>query len=261
MNGQKIEIPGGGFVQLLDVLGSDLTVVNAARVSMDKESEWEKTCECGIQYDPTQRFSKWPGCGADERSCPKRVSNTLSERDRKLIAYLANHRPIHFTPFSQPQIQLRIRMPIFVARQWFKSTIGFTRNEVSRRYVDARPEFFAPPVWRSKAENVKQGSGGGMSDVRNNVAHSLLDGVHREAMECYRRLLALGVCPEQARICLPQSMFTEFVECASLFAYARIIQLRDEATAQQETGDYARAVRQLIEPLFPVSVAALLGGK
>jgi len=219
---QKIEIPGGGYVELLDVLGSDLTVVNAARVSFAKQVE------------------------------------EFREQDERLIRYLARHH--HWTPFSQCQIQLRIQMPIFVARQWFKHTVGITRNEVSRRYVDAPPEFFFPTEWRERAEDKKQGSGAAITEGRQLPADIIARDAVLRAAAAYETLIQMGVCPEQARMVLPQSMQTEFVETGSLATYARIIRLRDEAHAQAETREWARAVRQLIEPKFPVSVAALLEG-
>lgn len=231
----RIEVPGGGAVELLEWMGDDLAVVNSARVSMAKESEWQHE----RSEDEVGEFWK----------------KVLSERDRGLISYLARHQ--HWTPFAQCQVRLRIRMPIFVARQWYKHQIGITRNETSRRYVDDTPEFFRPPVWRERAENVKQGSGGAVDGPLQGWADSQLENAYRVAATTYDTFINAGICPEQARIVLPQGMFTEFVECGSLAAYARVIALRDEAHAQQETADYARAVRALIEPLFPVSVAAL----
>ena len=126
--------------ELIDYMGSDLTVVNAARVSFDKESEWEIkgkeiTDEFGTYIEDTE---------------------SLSERDDRLIHYLASHN--HWTPFSHPQVTLRETVPIFVARQRFKHVVGFSYNEVSRRYVDSPPEFYEPKVWRKAAENKKQGS-------------------------------------------------------------------------------------------------------
>ena len=123
-------------VDYVNHMGNDLTVVNAARVSFDKESEWEEVEPFG----------------------PTLADFDLSKKDNKLITYLAKHG--HWTPFSHPQITLRYTVPIIVARQEFKHIVGFTRNEVSRRYVDDEPEFYVPDVWRSRPEgSVKQGSG------------------------------------------------------------------------------------------------------
>lgn len=218
---------GISSVELIDSMGSDLTVVNAARVSMHKESEW--------------------GYGTDDP-----VEVCLKESDAKLIHYLATHG--HWTPFSHPQISLRIKMPIFIARQWFKHQVGFTRNEVSRRYVDEKPELFAPTEWRGRAPNVKQGSSDSLVDIdaerfRRWMMYSVL---------IYEELLDKDVCPEQARMVLPQSMYTEFIETGSLAAYARLCRLRLDPHAQREVRQYAEVVSNIIEPLFPVSWKELM---
>jgi thymidylate synthase (FAD) len=218
----KREIPGGGSVELLGVFGTDLDVANCARVSMDKHHE------------------------------------EFTEGDVRLIHYLASHG--HWTPFAQPQARFRFVMPLFVARQWFKSTVGLTRNEVSRRYVDAPPIFVWPVIWREKAENVKQGSGEPVSEDRRQYAFGEVRRLEAHVRGVYQSLLDIGICPEQARSVLPQSMATSFIETGSLAAYARIIRLRDAGDAQQETAAYARAVRALLLPHFPVSLAALCGG-
>jgi thymidylate synthase (FAD) len=197
---------GVGNAHLIDSMGDDLTVVNAARVSMGKESFWE--------------MSKLP------------------ERDAKLINYLAKHQ--HWTPFSHVMVTLRLKMPIFVARQWFKHTIGFTRNEISRRYVDETPEFYSPERLRLRADNVKQGS----SDEEIET-----DEFNKEyedsALALYRLNLDDGVAPELARMYLPQSTYTEFYETASLAAYARLFNLRTEETSQQEIRKYAEVVGEI----------------
>lgn len=233
MERELIEIPGGGFVELLNVMGTDLDVVNAARVSFHKESQWEYAA---------------PG---DEES------RILNLPDTRLIYYLARHG--HWTPFAQPQAQFRIKMPIFCTRQWFKHQIGLTRNEVSRRYVDDVPEFWVPEEWRERADDKKQGSGAVIKDGCETGFTGMLRAVQEFSLAHYQTLIRAGVCPEQARAVLPQSMFTEFVETGSLAAYARIVGLRDAPDAQAEIRDYAVAVRQLLEPRFPVSFAALTG--
>jgi thymidylate synthase (FAD) len=207
-------------MELLDVFGNDLTVVNAARVSFAKEST---------------EFS-----GADE----------------KLIKYLAKHN--HVTPFFHPQIRLRIKMPIFVAREWYRHQIGFARNEVSRRYVDTKPECWipSPDQIRERDPKLKQGSKDNQVDNAETV-HQLIK-THTEVnVMVYEDLLSQGVAPEIARCVLPQSMFTEFIETGSLAAYARLYKLRTDPTAQREIQDYAKKLGELIEPLFPVSWKAL----
>ncbi len=231
-----IQFDGIGSVELLDVFGSDLTVANAARVSFNKESFYEK-----------ETFIDDAG--------NEQVRERLPERDAKIIDFLAEHK--HITPFFHPQLQFRIKMPIFVAREWFRSVIGFARNEVSRRYIKSTPECFIPTLLRKSDKNIKQGSS--LDPVEDHDA--VLERMQTfadQSMRLYEELLAAGVCPEQARIILPQGMYTEFIETASLSAYARIVTLRKEATAQQEIQWYARAFEQLGHQAFPVSWAALM---
>ena len=207
-------------VELLDHMGDDLTVVNAARVSMAKHSA------------------------------------QLVDKDEKLILYLATHN--HWTPFSHVTFQFRIKMPIFIAREWFRHTVGITRNEVSRRYVTDEPEFFTPAEWRSKAEHVKQGSGEVIDSAGRVLEISTAyDKAIETCAEAYETLLNCGVCPEQARMVLPQSMMTEFIETGSLYAYARIWRLRTDPHAQKEIQQIAAQVGEEIEKLCPVSWAAL----
>ena len=209
-----------GFVEVLDIFGSDLTVVNAARVSFAKES------------------------------------HEFSEQDGKLVRYLAKHH--HISPFFHPQIHLRIKMPIFVAREWYRHQIGFARNEVSRRYVDTPPECYIPEEeqLRERDSNKKQGSKDTPPEEAQRAA-GILRGITQSAMDCYKDLLFLKVAPEVARMVLPQSMYTEFVETGSLAAYARLCNLRLDPTAQKEIRDYATAVDSLLRERFPVSWAAL----
>lgn len=223
--------------ELIDSMGDDLLVVNSARVSFDKESDWE---------NPLYR---------EDWEYPR-----VKEKDRKLIHYLAKHG--HFTPFTHPQITLRITVPIFVARQDFKHQIGFTRNEVSRRYVDDEPEFYVPEVWRSRPEgSVKQGSGGEnlthkelSSRLRVDNAYALL---LDHAENLYSELLESGVAPEQARMVLPQSMYTSYYTTGSLAAWARAYKLRTDSHAQKETQVLYHQVGSIIAPLFPESWSAL----
>lgn len=209
-----------GFVEVLDIFGSDLTVVNAARVSFAKES------------------------------------HEFSEQDGKLVRYLAKHH--HISPFFHPQIHLRIKMPIFVAREWYRHQIGFARNEVSRRYVDSLPECYIPveEQLRERDPRAKQGSKDTPPEEAQRAA-GILRGITQSAMDCYKDLLFLKVAPEVARMVLPQSMYTEFVETGSLAAYARLCNLRLDPTAQKEIRDYATAVDSLLREKFPVSWAAL----
>ena len=218
-------------VEYIQHTGSDLAVVNAARVSFDKESAWEKNGKFG---------------GTD---------NDLSEKDEKLIRYLANHK--HFSPFNHSFITLRIKAPIFVARQLVKHKF-MPWNEVSRRYVDDEPEFYFPDVWRAKAENVKQGSSEQEVDINPKFMTYASVG---ESLKEYNRMLSLGVCAEQARMILPQNMMTSWWWSGTLGAYCDMLKLRLDPHTQKESRIVAEKVKEIIEPLFPVSVPALLGVK
>lgn len=214
---------GIGFVELLEKFGDDLTVVNAARVSFQKES------------------------------------HSLTQGDKKLISYLAKHN--HITPFFHPQARFRIKMPIFVARQWFKHTVGFARNEVSRRYVDFVPQCWVPKPEeiRERDQNKKQGSKN-TPVSESDDAHAIMDNHCKASIDAYETLLKKGVAPEIARTLLPQSMYTEFFETASLSAYARLCRLRLDPSAQKEIRDYATAIHKIMTGLFPVSWEALSCG-
>lgn len=205
-------------VELLETFGDDLTVVNAARVSLGKHV------------------------------------TDFTERDAKLIKYLVEHD--HTSPFFHPQVRFRLRMPIWMAREWFRHTIGFARNEVSRRYVDEPPTFHIPGVLRSRAPNKKQGS---QDDVHELSAAYRMKMEHlcHMASELYETLLTNGVCPEQARMILPQNMMTEFIETGSLAAYARLCHLRLGDDAQKEIRDVAGMVSAELHKVFPVSWTAL----
>ena len=184
----------------------------------------------------------------------------LGEADTKLIKYLASHG--HISPFGHAFASFHIKAPIFVARQLVKHK--FLRwNEISRRYVDSEPEFYTPPVWRGVAANVKQGSD---PNVAINTAYYDRDDGYNSwdgdatsiALEAYRKMLALGVCPEQARMVLPQSMMTEWYWSGSLDALAAMCKLRCEHDTQAETQEVAWQIYHKMEELFPVSWLALM---
>ena len=225
-----IKVLDHGHVQLVDYMGSDLSVVNAARVSFNKESSWD-----GDQH--------WTG---------NVIGKKLSDRDQKLIKYLAKHN--HFTPFCHPQISVRIKCPIFVRAQLGKHQVGLVMNEVSRRYVTFDPEIYTP-MWRyAPTDGAKQGSSGVIEDMDICIQmRQEYDGVVKECVAVYNRLLADGVAPEQARSILPQGTYTEFVWTGSLYAFARVYKLRIDAHSQWEIQKYAEAIDKIIAPIFPVS--------
>lgn len=207
-------------VEYLDHMGNDLTVVNAARVSFDKEHD---------EFD--------------------------YKTDRGLIKYLAQHN--HWSPFAHCSASFRVKAPIFVARQLMKHTVGFSWNEVSRRYVNDEPEFYFPELWRKAAENVKQGS----SDEAVPYSSSFSDAMKKHTdltMNNYQMLLNSGICAEQARMVLPQNMMTEWIWTGTLYAWARMCSLRMDGHTQAETRVIAHAVSNHMAEMYPTSWEFLL---
>ena len=196
-------------VDLLDIMGSDLTVVNAARVSFAAESD------------------------------------EFGSRDKKLIRYLAKHN--HWTPFAHVQVQFRIKAPVFIARQLHRSHVGLASNEISRRYVDIVPEFHQPDSWRKKADNKKQGSSEESFEGREAQRwDTLYSDLVENSKAVYGNMIAAGVAPEQARMVLPQSMMTEWYWTGSLAAFARVVKQRVSSDAQYECQRIAEKIDQLL---------------
>jgi thymidylate synthase (FAD) len=222
---------------LIDHMGSDITTVNAARVSFGKTSQplaW-------MEYD----YEDGSRCGD--------LIAVLDERDTKLVKYLAKHN--HISPFGHAFASFHIKAPIFVARQLVKHK--FLRwNEISRRYVDDKPEFYEPDVWRGRSADKKQGSAGvvalrGYDDWTYN----------QSCLAMYEDLLADGVAPEQARIVLPQSTMTEWIWSGSLDAFAAMCKLRCASDTQYESRLLADQISEKMGELFPVSWSALMEGE
>jgi thymidylate synthase (FAD) len=220
-------------VKLIDHMGSDLTVVNAARVSFSKTSEWG-----------TMPFANGP------------VDGLLSEGDERLIKYLAKHN--HWSPFGHASMQFHVKAPIFVARQLVKHQVGLVWNEVSRRYVDTEVEFYEPTEWRLAADDKKQGSS--KETIKYDVSSGAMPSVtaiHGWAKECYENMLNMNIAPEMARMVLPQSMYTEWYWSGTLMAFARVCNLRCKPDAQVETQMVADQIDVLAKELFPNSWEAL----
>jgi thymidylate synthase (FAD) len=199
-------------IELINSMGDDLTVVNAARVSFDKESEWESITPAGP------------------------IEHLLTEKDTKLIKYLAKHN--HFTPFTHCTIT------------------------ISRRYVDDTPKIYTPDAWRAKANNAKQGSSEETIDI-NPVGERPPPMVDiyklsiKNSLWTYEELLRKGVCPEQARMVLPQSMYTSYYVTGSLYAWARAYNLRSDPHAQKEIQEIASQWNEICTTLYPTSWKAL----
>ena len=216
-------------VSLVDHMGADLTVVNAARVSFHK------------------------------------VSSEFSASDEKLINYLAKHN--HWTPFAHAFLSFRIKAPIFVARQLVKHQVGLAWNEVSRRYVNDEPEFWFPKEWRGRPVNAKQGSSNETFSLDYDMlwVHEA-DGYHlqdhsdivKTCLIWYNNAIKQGITPEQARMILPQNTMTEWIWSGSLAAFVRVCKLRLDPHAQQETREVVQQIADLTAPLFPVSFKALM---
>jgi len=213
-------------VTYIDHMGSDLSVVNAARVSFGKKSEWHQRIYTG---EP----------------------NILKGKDAKLIRYLAKHN--HKSPFNHTFATFHVKAPVFVARQLQKHEY-MPWNEISRRYVDEEPELYVPDVWRGRSADKKQGSDGVVKGIDPHVAAIMVDGAKQD----YKYLLAKGVAPEQARMVLPQSMMTEWYWSGTVFAFAKMCGLRMQQDTQQETREVAMQVDEYMEKLYPESWKALM---
>ena len=232
--------------ELISYMGSDLSAVNAARVSMDKNSDWEW---CG-----------WDGsacgdnCKDTGESCPR-----LNKFDNKLITYLAKNK--HDSCFEHQVVTIRLKVPLFVRSQIHRHRT-FSYNEISRRYVKDNLEFYWPDNWRKAADNVKQGSSddiavefsfGDMSDEQ--CMHNL----HTELVNMYNWMInKYNICPEQARMILPQNLYTQFYMTGNLRNWCHFLKLRLDPHAQKEIRDVAEMVANIIKTLFPVSYAALM---
>ena len=201
---------------LIDSMGSDLTVVNAARVSFGKKKK---------------KFTKG---------------------DERLINYLASHN--HWTPFGHCTMQFHLKAPIFVARQLGKHQVGLVWNEISRRYVDDEPEVYIPDSWRGRAEDKKQGSD---EDKIVWKRWTNYEALIKTCVGEYERMLEGGICPEQARMVLPQSTYTEWYWTGTLMAFARVCNLRCKEDTQKETRELCWGINNLVEEVFPVSWKAL----
>jgi len=226
--------------ELIEHMGSDLSVVNAARVSFNK------------------------------------VSTDLVPKDKGLLNFLAKHQ--HWSPFAHPQLSFRYTVPIFVARQEFKHIVGLVRNEISRRYVADSPVFFLPDEWRgAPTDGAKQGSsdeiidhvewiikdpedelGGGEELTMSVPIDTFVEQGFEDALFRYETLVVNNVAPEQARMVLPQAMFTSYIVTGSLYAFANFVKLRTDPHAQKEIRDLAQLTAAQIEPLFPESWKVLM---
>ena len=219
----KIEVLDSGFIEVIDHLGTDLTVVNSARVSFGKRQ------------------------------------TVYEEGDRKLVRFLAKNK--HYSPFRHMIIQFHIKAPEFVMRQWYKHVVGIETtnssatkdhawNELSGRYVPVK-DFYKPLVWRQQSTDNKQGSGDNMPDDLNAECQKIFDNFMKNVEESYENLLKIGVAKEQARTILPLNQYTEIYWTASFQAIMNFLELRTEKTAQWEIRQYAIAIKKLVYEIYP----------
>lgn len=221
MLNDPIQVLDKGFIKLIDHMGSDLSVTNAARCSYGDHKE---------EFD---------------------------EKDAKLVKYLATHE--HTSPFRHAFVTLHMKTPLFVFNQIAKHQIGVSINSKSGRYVTwEQDEYYVPAEYRQQAVVNKQGSEGAIEGTKKVLARMEYEDACKASFKSYKSLLELGVCREQARAVLPQGVYTEFFMSMSLQALAHFIHLRTDSHAQWETQQYGQAVKQLGMELFPVSLAALL---
>jgi thymidylate synthase (FAD) len=217
----KKEVLDKGFIEVIDKLGSDLTVVNSARVSFGKRKD------------------------------------VFDSNDRKLVKFLAKNK--HWSPFRHMMVQFHVKAPEFVMRQWYKHVVGIETsssssakdhawNEISGRYVPVS-DFYIPANWRKQSDNNKQASEGSIEDQKS--ADDVFNYAMNEILNSYQKLLDLGVAKEQARMMLPLNQYTEVYWTASFQAIMNFIELRDEATAQWEIREYAIAMKELMYGIFP----------
>lgn len=243
-----------------DHMGSDLKVVNAARVSFGKRSDWVDKLDDllietwkGLKLEDENLIAFLArGCRSGEWK--ELIDDTVLWADRDEVERVLNHvkrMPTHWTPFAHCAVTLIFKVPLFVARQLGKHQTGFVWSEESRRYIDTDPEFYLPDSFRMKAADVKQGSG----DVSPYSDFYLkeLEKHSQMAAEWYIEAIDDGVCPEQARMILPQNTMVNFWMTGSLYGWANLFNQRSDPHAQKETQLVAEKIGEIVEPLFPVS--------
>ena len=220
------EVLDKGFVEVIDSLGTDLTVVNSARVSFGK------------------RHTKY------------------TKGDKHLVKYLAKYK--HFSPFRHMMVQFHIKAPEFVMRQWYKHVVGIETtsssstkdhawNEISGRYTPVT-DYYIPEVWRKQSQDNKQASEGELNDLQQKRMTHLYERYLLDVERVYETMVNTGMAKEQARVVLPLSQYTEVYWTASFQAIMNFIDLRDEKTAQWEIQQYAKCLKEMMYDIYPETV-------
>lgn len=218
----KIDVLGNGYIELIDSMGDDLSIVNAAKVSFNKEAK------------------------------------KLGKDELKLLKYLYDHK--HTTPFEMVEFKFRVKLPLFVIRQWHRHRT-WSYNEISRRYTSDEIDFYYPTLWRKQSTSNKQGSDGFCDPVTSDYAKSKLSIITTIALENYNDLIKLGACREQARMMLPQNMMTIMIAKVDLHNLLHFLKLRTDTHAQWEIRQYAEAIEKLIDPIVPETMKLYRDGK
>lgn len=263
-------------VEYKDHMGTDLTVVNAARTSFGKESDWETNAD-GTYAGPVNRLKpadanliRFLATGFRTKDWNTLLQNVAHSGstfldtgdDTDLTEILLGYKKSaqHWAPFGHPHMQIRMKLPIFLARQFVKHQIGGTWSEESRRYMSSEPEFWFPKEWHGRPEDIKQGSDGVIGPQV--FQDDLLDRAEKvavHALNTYEEMVAAGVAPEEARIVLPLNTMTTVTWTGSLLFWSRVCNQRLDNHAQKAANELAEQIAAIARPIFPVSWAALVG--
>lgn len=258
------------YAEYLDHMGSDLSVVDAARTSFHKRSEWISST-LGVPYveairqpnglflkEADAKLIKFLASGyrtQEWEDLLETAANTELKSDMSVLLTQHKNKAQHWAPFGHPHIQLHIELPIFLARQFVKHQVGGVWSELSRRYVNDNLEFWFPEEWHTRPEDVKQGSG---KPIENqDYSTSVLKRITAQSEAAYITLLAEGVAPEEARMVLSQNLMTTVTWTGSLLFWSRVYNQRSDSHAQLAAQELAHLIDEIIRPLFPVSWRAL----
>lgn len=257
------------FAEYRDHMGSDLTVVNAARASFGKESDWETNAD-GTYAGPTNRLKpedanliRFLATGYRTKEWDEFLNEVIEQarnggkRGLTEMLHAYKRKPQHWAPFGHPHVQIRVSMPIFLARQFVKHQVGGVWSEESRRYISDEPEVYIPEEWHTRPEDIKQGSGELVK--HQGIADSIAVNATQRSITAYNQLLGGGVAPEEARTILPLNVMTTVVWTGSLLFWSRVVNQRVDGHAQLAAQVLGKQISSIVGPLFPVSWKELTG--